>query len=233
MRGALGRLFRLVRELVLSARRPWRRVMSGKELEQTLSLIRRARSGDAEAAEHLFSRYGEVALRTARRFIGPSLARRVDPGDVAQSALVGVWRNFQNFKYEGQGSLDRYVRRAVLNKIRDELDSIRARPREVSLDSSGSSRSGRSRAGVASLVRAQATSVRSEAIRREDQARVRRAISLLPPAYAEAVRLFVLEGRNYAEVAGRLGLPSAEAARMRIDRGKRALAGLLATPKKD
>lgn len=51
----------------------------------------------------------------------------------------------------------------------------------------------------------------AEAIRLSERAaRVRKAMGGLPPRDAEALRLFHLEGMDYATLAGRLGVPAAQ-----------------------
>ena len=200
-----------------------------ENLAQTLTLIRRARGGDDEARDRLFRRYSGYALEVARGSLGTHLRRKVDPEDLAQSALVEVWRDFRRFDYRGLGSLDRYVRKVVENKIRDKAAFWSAQRRDAALERplvSGGVAETTREMGIASndLSTTQVVS------REETRDRVRRALKSLPESQGKALELFLLEGLSLKEVADRLGLPGPDAARMRVQRARKALGNLLEPP---
>ncbi|HET6203507.1 MAG TPA: sigma-70 family RNA polymerase sigma factor [Planctomycetota bacterium] len=198
-----------------------------RELAETVSLIRRARDGDAAASERLFERYSRVALECARRLTGAALRRKVEAEDLAQSALAEVWRDFRRFDYRGVGSLDRFVRRVVENKIRDKAEYWRAQRRDAGLErslrrpSSGLSETKGPDFPSEDLTTTQFVS------RRETGERVREAIGRLPEEHALPLRLFWIEELPLKDVAAKLSLPSSDAARMRIQRARDALRKLL------
>lgn len=197
------------------------------QLTQTISLIRKAREGDSSAVGRLFERYSRLAVDCARRLAGPALKRKEDAEDLAQSALTEVWRDFRRFEYRGIGSLDRFVRQVVENKIKKKAEYWSAQRRDA-----GRERPMRTSEGdLSETKRIEAPpdplSTTQVVSRHETQDRVRRGIDRLPEEHAVPLRLFDLEGLSHKEVAERLSLPSADAARMRVQRARDALRKIL------
>jgi RNA polymerase sigma factor (sigma-70 family) len=91
-------------------------------------LIERARDGDSRALSTLFRRQGDRLLRWARGRL-PEWARRGnDTRDIVQDALLQTFRRFDAFQDRGKGALQAYLRRAVDNRIQDELRRVARRP---------------------------------------------------------------------------------------------------------
>jgi RNA polymerase sigma-70 factor (ECF subfamily) len=91
-------------------------------------LIDRARDGDQRALSTLFRRQGDRLLRWARGRL-PGWARTgTDTRDIVQDALLQTFRRFDGFQDRGKGALQAYLRRAVDNRIQDELRKVRRRP---------------------------------------------------------------------------------------------------------
>lgn len=200
---------------------------ASEDLSQTISLIRKAKEGDAAAVDRLFDRYSRVALECARRHAGEALKRKEQVEDLAQSALAEVWRDFRKFDYRGIGSLDRYVNQVVEHKVMKKAEywgaqcreAARERPMRTAGDDSTETRL--VEPPVDPLTTTQVVS------RHETQDRVRGAIDRLPDEHAIPLRLFDIEGLSHKEVAERLSLPSADAARMRVQRAREALRKIL------
>ncbi|MGH7149793.1 MAG: RNA polymerase sigma factor [Planctomycetota bacterium] len=197
------------------------------ELSQTIHLIRKAREGDGGAADRLFERYSRLAVECARRMAGATLKRKEEAEDLAQSALMEVWRDFERFDYRGIGSLDRFVRQVVENKIRKKAEYWHAQRRDAGLERN-------LRAASADLSETKTIDLPSEDLsttqfvsRHETQVRVREALGRLPEEHATPLRLHFLEGLSMKEVAEKLSLPSADAARMRIQRARLAMRKVL------
>ncbi len=197
------------------------------ELSQTIRLIRKAREGDASAVDRLFGRYSRYAVDCARQLAGEALRRKEDVEDLAQSALREVWRDFGRFDYRGIGSLDRFVRKVVENKVRKKAEYWDAQRRDADLE-----RALRPPGGDLSETKtidlpADDLSTTQVVTRHETEERVRRAIDRLPEEHAIPLRLHFLEDLSLKEVAERLSLPSPDAARMRVQRARTALKKLL------
>ncbi len=75
--------------------------------------LRRARRSP-ELLGQLLEKYRPLLLLDAKRYINPSLARRVDPDDAVQLAMVGAVRRFDSFKGESESDLRAWLR--VLNR---------------------------------------------------------------------------------------------------------------------
>ena len=80
------------------------------------------RAGDPQVSQEVFDRYGDVLQRMAARRMPPKLRRRIDPDDVAQSALRTFFRRaaagqFQLADFE---SLWQLLCAITLTKVREQ-----------------------------------------------------------------------------------------------------------------
>lgn len=97
--------------------------------EPTVDLLRRAQEGDARALSDLLAKFRPRLQRWARGRL-PSHARGIaDTDDIVQETLVRTVRNLSHFKVRSDVGLDAYLRRALLNRVREE---IRRRQTEAS-----------------------------------------------------------------------------------------------------
>src|SRR5229473_5236348 len=84
-------------------------------------LLRRVHGGDREAADRLFARYLPQLHRWAHRRM-PRWARSgLDTADVVQDAVLQAFRHVNSFEPQHDGALLRYLRRTLLNRIRDQF----------------------------------------------------------------------------------------------------------------
>lgn len=90
-------------------------------------LLERAHRGSRSAVGALFERYGVWLRRWARSRL-PSRARGVvDTSDIVQDALHHTFARFTSFRSRQTSVLRLYLRRAVQNRIRDELRRVARR----------------------------------------------------------------------------------------------------------
>jgi len=102
--------------------------------QSSARLIARARGGDRRAFGVLLDRHLLPLQRWARGRL-PRWARHVaDTADLVQEAVLNTLRNLHSFEPEGQGALRAYLRRAVDNRINDELRRIGRRGQPAMLD---------------------------------------------------------------------------------------------------
>ncbi len=100
----------------------------------SVELLARARGGDRGAVDRLFERLAPDLRRWARGRL-PRWARgSADTGDVVQEAMTRVFRRIEHFEPQRQQALRAYLRRAVMNRIRDEIRSSRRRGAEVDVE---------------------------------------------------------------------------------------------------
>jgi RNA polymerase sigma factor (sigma-70 family) len=115
--------------------RPAHPQASGRaEFESTCHLIDRARAGDQEAMERLFTRHLKPLQRWASGRL-PRWARDLaDTDDLVQETLLQTFKRIEGFEPRGVGALQAYLRQAVLNRIRDELRRKGRAPEGTELD---------------------------------------------------------------------------------------------------
>jgi RNA polymerase sigma factor (sigma-70 family) len=166
--------------------------------ESTFRLLERVRAGDQDALERLLARHLKPLRRWARGRL-PQWARTVaDTDDLVQDTLIRTVSRLNEFEVRGAGSLQAYMRQAVVNRLRSELRRQGRRPEEIGFD-------GLELDGQASPLEA--------AIGRESLRHYERAMAALAPGEREAIIGRVEMGYSYEELAEALGKPSAEAAR--------------------
>lgn len=167
-------------------------------------LVTRAQSGDRAALELLAARYLLVLQRMAHGRLSPHARRLCDTNDLVQDTVLRALSHLNEFRPRGQGSLLGWLRRILINRLTDVGRSAAASPGHVELGES---------------LPADAKSPLEEVVTREELRIFEAALSRLTPQRQEAVILFVELGCSYSEIAQLLGKPSANAARMTVQRG--------------
>jgi RNA polymerase sigma-70 factor (ECF subfamily) len=172
-------------------------------VESSLDLLQRARAGDQGALDALVARYLPRLERWARGRL-PVWARDVaDTQDLVQDTLIQTFKRIEAFEPRGDGALQAYLRQGVLNRIRDELRRAQRRPAASVLDSQMED-SGASPLEIA---------VGTEAV-----CRYERALARLRAEDREAIIARVELDCSNEEIAAMLGKPTANAARMAVER---------------
>jgi RNA polymerase sigma factor (sigma-70 family) len=181
--------------------------------ESSFELIERAQAGDAAALDRLLARYRPRLRRWASGRL-PRYAREMtDTDDLVQDVMIGTFRNFRVFERRGEWALQAYLRRAVTNRIRDELRKVEGKPRRDVLPEG------------ASALEASPLEV---AVGREVFERYEHALASLDEVEQEAVIARLELGCSYLEIAAIVEKPSADAARMAVTRALAKLAKLMA-----
>lgn len=171
--------------------------------ESTLRLLDRARAGDRAALDALFVRHLKPLQRWARGRL-PRVARDLtDTDDLVQNTLLQTFKRLDTFEPRHVGALQAYLRRAVLNRIRDELRRAGRRPDQIHLDD----------AEVEST-----QSPLEAAMGREAIDRYERALAQLSDSQREAIIARVEMGYSYDELADMLGVATPDAARKATQR---------------
>ena len=175
----------------------------------TASLLRRARDGDPTALSVLLRRYlGPLRHWASHRL--PHYARDLmETDDLVQEALISTIRRLDSYEPRGTGSFLAYLRRAVLNRVGDEVRRAQMRESKEDIVRDGMHRP---------------PSPLEEAIGREAIDRYERALATLDPDAQEAVIARIELGLSYGEIAESVGKPSADAARMTVNRAIHRLA---------
>jgi RNA polymerase sigma-70 factor (ECF subfamily) len=171
--------------------------------QSSLTLLERAQAGDRLALESLIARYRPRLQRWASGRL-PRWARDMaDTQDLVQETLFQTFRKIERFDARGEGALYAYLRTAILNRIREELRRAKRRPARQALDPDASDH------GRSPL---------EDAIGHEAIERYERALATLRPEDREAVLAKIELGYTNEEIAALFGKPTANAARMAVER---------------
>lgn len=179
--------------------------------ESSFELIQRAQGGDSTALERLFERYRPRLQRWASGRL-PRFAREItDTEDLVQDAMIGTFRNFTDFDGRSEWALQAYLRRAVTNRIRDELRRTASRPRRDELGE----------------LPTPEHSPLEAAIGKETFELYDRALASLDDVEREAVIARLELGCSYQEIAALADKSTTDAARMMVSRALAKLARLM------
>ena len=186
--------------------------MAQPSVESTSVLLARVRDGDVEARESLVGRYLPMLRRWAHGRL-PGYARgAIDTDDLVQVSLLRALDKVGEFEPRHEGAFLAYLRRILLNALRDEIRRSRRRPASEALDEE--------------LPEA-LPSVVEQAIGKQLVERYEAALESLEERQREAVVLSIEFGYTAAEIAAAIGSPSANAARMVVSRALVRIAELL------
>jgi RNA polymerase sigma-70 factor (ECF subfamily) len=169
----------------------------------SLTLLERAQRGDRGALDDLIARYLPRMQRWASGRLPQRARDLADTQDLVQETVLQVVRKLDTFEVRGEGAFQAYLRQAILNRIREELRRANRRPSRSELDSQAPD---------------EGRSPLDEAIGQEAVERYERALATLRPQDREAVVARIELGCTNQEVAELLGKPSANAARMAVER---------------
>jgi RNA polymerase sigma factor (sigma-70 family) len=177
--------------------------------DATYQLLERAKAGDREALDVLFTRHIPALRRWASGRL-PRWARDIaETQDLVQETVLQVFKRVEAFEPRGEGALQAYLRQAVMNRIRNEFRSKGRRPSFEDLDDQAPG---------------DRTSPLEAAIRQEQLDRYDAALSRLSEPERDLIVARVEVGLTYEEMAEALGKPSWNAARMATARALLRLA---------
>ena len=175
------------------------------DFRETLTLIRDARAGDAEALSNLFARYQDRLLARVRGLIGHEARAFAQSTDILQDLFVELIRDFDRFELRDDDAFLKWAVQVARNNVRDLARRCRLR-RAEKLATSIVEGAGRDRdKGDTPADRA----IAAERIRRLEA-----ALAELPEDYRTVVELRNLERLSYREIAERLDRPTEGAVQM-------------------
>jgi RNA polymerase sigma-70 factor, ECF subfamily len=169
----------------------------------SLVLLEQMQDGDTQALNRLLQRYLPRLSRWASGRLPRWCRDMSDTDDLVQDTLARSLNNLSNFRPQGEGALQAYLRRAIVNRIRDEIRRRGRQPEMASIEPNVPD------GGQSPLEAA----IGSELLERYD-----RALERLGSEDREAVIARIELGCSYGEIAEALGRPSPDAARMLVSR---------------
>ena len=177
--------------------------------EATLVLIARAREGDVNALNDLCTRYLPRLTRWAHGRLPAGARGAIDTHDVVQETLAHVVRRLPAFEPRHEGAFQGYVRRALLNRIRDEARKLGRKGPPEPLNPEHPTPD---------------ASPLEEAIGHEAVEKYEAAMTRLREEDRQAIIGRIELGLPYAELAPMLGKPTVSAAHMAVSRALLRLA---------
>ena len=185
-------------------------------MSQTLTLIRRARSGSSSAFTLLFQRHRARLRALVAARMSPALRSRAEAEDIVQETYLEASKQFATFTPEVPQAFYRWLTRIAGFKLKEAERALRAKKRGMPEHLHGEPP-------------AEQSTATGRAQRGERAVLIAEAIDRLPASQAEALRHRYLEGCSLAETAERVGRSEA-AVKALVGRGLTALARSLAPP---
>jgi RNA polymerase sigma-70 factor (ECF subfamily) len=169
-------------------------------------LLARARAGDREALGELLENNRDYLRNLADRLLDDRIGRRIDASDVVQQTCLSVHKQIGEFVGQDAAQFAAWLRqiheRNIRNAVRDQLHTEkRAISREERLPD-----------GDAHAIRQ--TTPSQHVVRREESAKLAKAIGQLVEDEREALHRRYLEGQSVAEIAAAMGLSKDALARL-------------------
>ena len=177
--------------------------------EATVELLHKARRGDEDALNRLLERCIPALRRWARGRMPASARGMLETADLVQDAVMNAMRRLDTFEPRHQGALQAYLRKAVLNRIRDLARRRKRMPDQT---------------GFPDHLADEGTSPLDQAIGHENLVRYDAAMLRLGASDREAIVGRLELQHTYDELAVVLNKPSAAAARMSVTRAIKRLA---------
>jgi RNA polymerase sigma factor (sigma-70 family) len=177
--------------------------------ESSLDLLKRVQAGDSSALDALIARYRPRLVRWASGRLPPHARDLAETQDLVQETLIRAFRKIGQIEIRGEGALQAYLRQVLLNTLRMELRRVRRRPVGSELESG---------------IESDDPSPLEQAVSGAAIERYERALNTLREGDRELVIAHVEFGFSHQELANAFGKPSANAARMALQRALLQLA---------
>ena len=180
--------------------------------QKTQELVTLAKGGNEPALEQLCRIYGERVRRIIRLRMGNELRSKLESMDMVQDVLMCAFRDLEEFTYTSEGDFLRWLGQIAENRIRDNLDKLRADKRDIRKEiplQDDATKSRDDRARVFEPARNTTPSVILS--KKEELDKLEKAIDKLKPEYKEVIIWAKIDGLSYKEIGSRLG-KSADAA---------------------
>lgn len=187
--------------------------MDDRPLESTQTLLLALRRGDVSARERLVERCLPLLKRWAHGRLPQHGRALSETDDLVQVSLLKALNHLERFESRRPGALLAYMRRILLNTVREELRSTGRRPQGAH--------------GIDELADP-APSVVEQTIGQQTLDAYEAALEQLTEKQRGAVILRLEFDMTYPEIATELELDSADAARMLVVRGLAELARSMA-----
>lgn len=177
--------------------------------EDTVDLLELVKIGDRAALDRLLQRCIPPLRRWAHGRLPPAARAMHDTGDLVQETVIAALRRLEAFEARYQGSLQAYLRQALMNRVCDLVRQAARRPPHVALPDQLADPS---------------VSPLEQSIGSQNLERYEKALQRLSAGDREAVIARLELQYSYEELAIVLDKPTADAARLAVTRAVKRLA---------
>jgi RNA polymerase sigma-70 factor (ECF subfamily) len=182
--------------------------------DKTQQLVILAKGGDESALECLYRVYGERVRWMVRFRMGKALRSRLESMDLVQDVFINAFGAIEDFTYKNEGDFIRWLSKITQNALADNWDKLHAAKRDIRKERRFSSPNSATDSMHREIRRnLDATTPSVIMSKREDLARLEKAIDELKPQYRDIVIMSKIEGLSYKEIGKKLG-KSPDAIRM-------------------
>jgi RNA polymerase sigma-70 factor (ECF subfamily) len=185
----------------------------------TVRLIERARVGDAEALNELFTRHRDRLRRMVDLRLDRRLTRRIDPSDVLQDGFADAVTKLPGYLADPRFPFFLWLRLVVGERLmKVHRANLGARMRDAALEVAlyRNAMPAASSAVLAAQLLGKHTSPTEAATRAERMLRVQEAVNALDPLDREVIALRSFEELSRKEAAAVLGIEESAAAKRYI-----------------
>ncbi len=175
-------------------------------------LLKAARLGESEAIGRLLQWYGDYLGVLANRNLDRRLRRRVNPSDIVQEAMLAAHRDFAAFRGQTQAELLCWLRTILIHVLhrtfaRHVQVEKRDMRREVPLDAVAGSDS-RQLPAAGRVLYAATDSPSADLLAKESELELAQRLARLKPAYADVIRMRIIQGMPFHEIASAMNRTS-------------------------
>ena len=108
--------------------RPGDTALASGSAEASFALLLRAKGGDEQAREALFTRYLPRVRRWAHGRLPAHSRSLLNTDDLAQEVLCRAIVSLEKFEPRHEGAFQGFLRQVMMNRVRDEVRSARRKP---------------------------------------------------------------------------------------------------------
>jgi RNA polymerase sigma-70 factor (ECF subfamily) len=137
--------------------------------------------------------------------IDPRLRGKFGLSDVIQKTLVEAWQTLERIEAMDSEDQKRWLRRMLLNNLKDEIDRVLAQCRDVRREQSLEAAAAESSCRLRDWIAAEESTPSAKVIKKEERLRVLEALAQLPEREREALILQQYHGYKLSEIAEELG----------------------------
>lgn len=196
------------------------------ELKNTLTLVKRAKEGEATALNLLLDRYVQRILRIVRMRLGPKLRGRMESMDVVQEVMIRAFKAFDQFEAKDESAFIHWISKLVQNEINDLADYTNASKRNPEKEIINKDQSSNKRSVLSNIPANSICNPSFQLQLKEDVLVLEAVMDQLPGKQKEVIIMRQYEGMSFKEIAEQLGC-SEDAARMQFVRGMDKLTDLM------